>query len=174
MVRESCIDLLLNRRSIRRFKPKDISDEVIQKIIDIARYAPSAKNSQPWEFIIVKDIKLREKLASIHSGAAPVRHAAVAIVVVCDPMKSPTSYLLDCANATTYLMLAAHALGLGTVWIQSLRNTSEIRRILKIPEKKIPTAIVAIGWPNESPKPRPRRELKEITHLNYYGEPYVK
>ncbi len=68
-----------------------------------------------------------------------------------------------------YIMLAAHALGLGTVWIQSLRNVEEIQEILKLPEKLIPVAILAVGWPDESPNPKKRKELKEIVHLDRYG-----
>ena len=150
---EECIDLLLSRRSIRRFAREAVSDDLICRIVDVARYAPSAKNSQPWEFIVVKDPELKSRLADIHPHAQPIRQAAVAIAVICDPARSPTSYMLDCANATTYLLLAAHAVGLGAVWIQSLRNIDDVRRILKIPESKVPVAIVAVGRPAESPKP---------------------
>jgi len=174
LTEEYCTELLLGRRSIRRFKPEDVSDEILYRVIEIARYAPSARNSQPWEFIVVRDAELKEKLAGIHAGAKPLRQAPLAVVVVCDPRKSPVSYMLDCANAATYFLLAAHALGLGTLWIQALRNTDEIRELLKIPEGRVPVAIIAVGWPDESPEPRPRRELKEITHLNRYGEPYIK
>jgi len=155
---------------VRRFREEVVDDELILKVVDVARYAPSAKNSQPWEFIVVKDRGLKEALASIHPYAYPIRQAPVTIAVICDPSKSPVSYMLDCANATMYLLLAAHCLGLGAVWIQTLRNVDDVRRILRVPEGKVPTALVAIGWPAETPGARPRKELSEILFLNYYGE----
>ncbi len=87
MQRELRIDLLLSRMSVRRFMHEAVSDDVICRITDVAKYAPSAKNSQLWEFIVVKDSELRSKLASIHLHAQPIRQAAVAVVVICDPAK---------------------------------------------------------------------------------------
>ncbi|MCD6244347.1 MAG: nitroreductase family protein [Candidatus Korarchaeota archaeon] len=163
------LQFLVSRRSIRKFKDKPVPDDLILRILDAARFAPSAKNSQPWEFIIVKDRILKEKIGKIHKWASPLLGAPLAIVVACNREASPTSYLVDCANATMYIMLAAHALGLGTVWIQSLRNVEEIQELLKLPEKLIPVAILAVGWPDESPSPKRRKELKEIVHLDKYG-----
>ncbi|MGC9104501.1 MAG: nitroreductase family protein [Candidatus Methanodesulfokora sp.] len=170
---EECLKLLLGRRSIRVFEDKEVSDGLIKRILDVARYAPSAKNSQPWEFVVVRDEEVRRKLASIHRYAYPPQRAPVAIAVLCNPELSPDSYLVDCANATIYLMLAAHALGLGTVWIQSLRNVKEINEILGS-EGRIPVALIALGWPAEKPEARPRRELKEIVYINRYGERLIK
>ncbi|PNV78285.1 MAG: nitroreductase, partial [Thermoproteota archaeon] len=121
----------------------------------------------------VRDEEVRRKLASIHRYAYPLQRAPVAIAVLCNPELSPDSYLVDCANATIYLMLAAHALGLGTVWIQSLRNVKEINEILGS-EGRIPVALIALGWPAEKPEARPRRELKEIVYINRYGERLIK
>ncbi|MGC8932916.1 MAG: nitroreductase family protein [Candidatus Methanodesulfokora sp.] len=170
---EECLKFLLGRRSIRVFEDKEVSDELIKRILDVARYAPSAKNSQPWEFVVVRDEEVRRKLASIHRYAYPLQRAPVVIAVLCNPELSPDSYLVDCANATIYLMLAAHALGLGTVWIQSLRNVKEINEILGS-EGRIPVALIALGWPAEKPEARPRRELKEIVYINRYGERLIK
>lgn len=163
------LEFLKSRRSIRRFKPETPPRELILKAIETARFAPSARNSQPWRFIIVDDISLKEKLASIHISSQPIRNAPLVITVVCHVDESPTSYALDCANATLYLLLALHALGLGAVWIQALRNIEEIKNILGIPNNAIPVAIIAVGYPDESPPPRPRKPTEEITFLNKYG-----
>ncbi len=164
------IKLLMSRRSIRKFKREPVPEDLILRILDAARYAPSAKNSQPWSFIIIEDEMIKGKLGKIHRWASPLLRAPLAIVVACDREASPTSYLVDCANAVMYMMLAAHALGLGTVWIQSLRNIEEIREIIKLPDRLIPVAILAVGWPDESPSPRERRDLGEIVYLNEYGK----
>lgn len=163
------LEFLKSRRSIRRFKPEKPPMDLIMKAIDTARFAPSARNSQPWRFIIVDDSALKEKLASVHPAAMPLRNAPLGIVVVCHVDESPTSYALDCANATLYLLLAIHAVGLGAVWIQALRNIDEIRAILDIPERAIPVAIIAVGYPDESPPPKPRKPIDEIVFVNKYG-----
>jgi len=171
---KKCVEFLVTRRSVRRFKDAEASDELILRVLEVAKYAPSAKNSQPWEFIVIKDPELRRRLAGIHPYAAPIAGAPLAIAVICDPSKSPTSYAVDCANVATYLLLAAHAFGLGAVWIQTLRNIEEVRKILKVPASKVPIALIALGWPGEKPKLKPRKEVSEITYLNYYGVPFTR
>lgn len=163
------MDLLRTRRSIRKFKQVKPTRELLLKAIDVARFAPSARNTQPWRFIIIEDQTLKERLASLHPSARPLKDAPIGIVVVCHVDESPISYMLDCANATMYLLLALHALGLGAVWIQALRNIEEIRQIIEIPINAIPVAIVAVGYPDESPPLRSRRPLEEIVYFNRYG-----
>lgn len=166
---ENYLEFLRTRRSIRIFKPEPVSDELIMKILDVARFAPSAKNNQPWEFIVVKRKDILDQLSRIHRWAKPIARAPLAIVVICDKKLSPISYHVDCANAAIYIMLAAHALGLGTVWIQSLRNIEEIQKILSIPSNKVPIAIIPVGWPAEKPEPRPRKPLNKLVHENTYS-----
>jgi len=167
---EDKIDFLTSRRSIRKFKQEKIELEEVLKIIDAARFAPSARNSQPWRFIIITDELLKEKLSEIHQYAWPLKGAPLGIAVACDKSASPTSFMLDCANAAIYLMLAAHACGIGSVWIQTLRDTEEISSLLSLPENLVPIAILARGYPEDpSPPPKPRLEIEKITFLNKYG-----
>jgi nitroreductase len=170
---DNCLEFLKSRRSIRRFRRDSPPLDLILKAIDIARYAPSARNSQPWRFIVVNDPSLKNKLAEIHPWARPLKEAPIGVVVACHIDESPTSYMLDCANATIYLLLALHALGLGAVWIQALRNVEELRELLGIPNNAIPVAVIAIGYPDEKPEPRPRRPIDEVVFLNKYGSKFI-
>jgi len=167
------LNFLLTRRSIRKFKPDPISREVILKILDVARYAPSARNAQPWIFIVITDEKVKNELASVHSWTSPLKNAPLGIVIACNKDLSPHSYQVDCANVTMYVMLAAHALGLGSVWLQTLRNVSEIQKILNLPENYVPVSMLAIGYPDEKPTPRPRKNLNEITFKDRFNEPFI-
>ncbi|MCX8185115.1 MAG: nitroreductase family protein [Sulfolobales archaeon] len=169
---EDILEFLLTRRSIRQFKLESVPDDVVLKILNASRYAPSAGNRQPWIFVVVKDGKIKEKLAGIHAGSIPLLRAPIGIVVACDKNTSPFSYQVDCANAAVYVMLVAHALGLGTVWIQTLRNIEEIQKTLELPENYVPIAILALGYPAEKPQPRPRKPLEEIVYLDKYGNKY--
>ncbi len=166
---EECVKPLLERRSIRRFEDREVPDELLLKAIDIARYAPSARNSQPWHFIIIKDRSKLEELSELHVGASPLKNARAAIVVLADMEASPHSYIADGAIAATYLWLALHCLGLGAVWIQTLRNVEEVRHAVGAPGNYVPVAILAIGYPAEKPSPKPRKGLKEIVSLERFG-----
>ena len=166
---ECCIKILLKRRSIREYKNDIVPIEIILDAINIARYAPSAKNSQPWKFIIINDRRILNELSKLHFGAAPLRRCRLGIVVLADPRESPVSYIIDASLATLYLWLALECMDLGAVWIQTLRKQSEIRRILDVPEVYVPVSILAIGWPNEKPKPKYLKPVHEITFLNKYG-----
>ncbi len=163
------IEFLLSRRSIRKFKPEPIPKETLLKIVDVARYAPSARNSQPWEFIIITDKDTIKKLSKTRGLASkPLEGATAAIAVITDPSISPNTHMIDGACATMYILLAAHALGLGAVWINALDH-SEMKRILKIPENKFLLCIIALGYPDEKPEPKPRKPLEKLVHNETYG-----
>lgn len=165
---EDLMEFLRSRRSIRFFRPEPVPDEVLRGLIEVARFAPSAHNSQPWRFVVVRDRGKLEALARLHGGASLIRGVKQVVAVFADRRESPTSYLVDAANAAIYFQLAAHAAGLGTVWVQALRHTERIREILVAPEHAVPVAIIAVGYPAESPSPRPRKPVEDIVCLNEY------
>ena len=160
-VLEEGIRLLLERRSIRRFQPKPVPKQLIMRALDIARHAPSAKNRQPWTFIVVYDREKIEKMASAGRGASPLKEAPVAVAVVADPLTSPMTFLLDGSIASTYLWLALHAVGLGAVWVNSLRY-DEYHDILGVPRDKVIVSVFAVGFPAEQPPMRNRKPLDGI------------
>ncbi len=164
-----CIEALLTRRSIRRFRDEEVPLQRIIEAINVARYAPSAKNSQPWRFIVVKDPQLLRRLSELSIGARPLANASLAVVVIANKDESPTSYLVDGALAAMYFWLALHCMGLGAVWIQTLRRIEEINKLLDVPSNYVPVAIFAIGYPAEKPPARPRRPLEEIVFIDKYG-----
>ncbi len=169
---EDMLEFLLTRRSIRQFKPDPVPDDVLFKILGVARYAPSAGNKQPWVFVVVKDREVKEKLVSVRAGFSLLLNAPLGVVVACDKELAQVSYQVDCANAAMYVMLAAHALGLGTVWLQTLRDVEGVQKVVGLPENYVPVALIAMGYPAEKPQPKPRRPLDEITYLDSYGVKY--
>jgi len=169
MSENACIEPLLKRRSVRVYEDREVPMDLVLKVLDTARWAPSARNAQPWEFVVVNDRKILEELSRIHSGAGPLSKAPVAVIVLCDTNISPVTYQVDCANAALYIMLAAYCVGLGTVWINSLRNIEEVRKIIKAPSNKVPVAIIAIGYPAERPRIKPRKPLNQLVHIGVYG-----
>ena len=164
------------RRSVRAFTPEMVSEEEIMKIIDAARWAPSAGNIQPWEFVIVRRPEIKRGLSAAALNQTFIEEAPVVIVVCANENRSSWGYgergrtlycLQDTAAATQNMLLAAYALGLGTCWVGAFRE-EDVRRVLNIPRGVRPVAIVPVGHPAEKPRPRPRRSLREIVHYETF------
>jgi len=167
------IETIKTRRSIRRFKPTGISDRLINSLVDAARHAPSAGDTQPWEFIIVKDKNVKERLAQTHTWSDFVAGAPVCIVVLANEKISPNYFAIDVACATENLLLASHGLGLGACWVavyDPLNPNFEkyVRAVLNVPAHLRIIAIVPIGYPDEKVEPRKLRELDTIIHRDKY------
>ncbi|MEM2912049.1 MAG: nitroreductase family protein [Candidatus Bathyarchaeia archaeon] len=170
------LEAIKGRRSIRAFKNVDVSEETVERLIDAARWAPSAGNIQPWEFIIIRKHEIRRKLAEAALGQSFIEEAPVVIVVCADEVRSAQGYGLrgktlyciqDTAAAIQNLHLAAYATGLGTCWVGAFRE-DEVGKILKTPAGIRPVAIIPVGYPAETPSPRSRRPLKQIVHYETF------
>jgi nitroreductase len=162
----SCIDKILQRRSIRKYKKESISANVKEKIIEAGRQAPSASNKQPWHFIIVTDRVLKEKL-SIGKYAGFVKDADFVVVGVGLP--SEPGYqrwaVVDVTIALQNMVIAAEVQGVGSCWIGSF-DENEVKQLLGIPKEAIVVALMPFGIPDENPVQRPKKQLVEITHNN--------
>jgi len=164
------IDAILTRRSIRRYTDRPVADDAVTLLLRAAMAAPSAQNQQPWQFIVVRDRLLLEKMAEVSQYAKMLRHAQVAVVVCGDlrDERSPGFWVEDCAAATQNLLLAAHALGLGAVWIGVYPREERVGRLRDLfgpPDDVIPFAVVSIGYPAEDPGPADRFHPDRI-HLD--------
>ncbi|MGB9959958.1 MAG: nitroreductase family protein [Candidatus Bathyarchaeales archaeon] len=169
-------EAIKGRRSIRSFKKNEVPNDVVEKLIDAARWAPSAGNIQPWEFIVVRNPETRAKLASAALRQTFVEEAPVVIVICADENRALQGYgfrgkslfcIQDTAAAAQNIHLAAYSLGLGTCWVGSFRE-DEVAEILKIPEGIRPVAIIPVGYPAESPEPPNRRSISRIVHYEAF------
>ena len=149
------IQLIMTRTSIRAFQDRPISDETVEVLLKAATAAPSAKNSQPWAFVVVRDRALLEKLGNSLPNAKMTATAPVA-VVICGaldkalPGEAHDYWIQDTAAATENFLLAVHALGLGAVWT-GVHPISERILILKdtlhLPDGVEPFCLIPFGWP---------------------------
>jgi nitroreductase len=160
------LEAIRTRRSVRKYKKDLIPQEKIEKILEAGRWAPSANNSQPWEFIILTDPKVREELASVLTWGKFLAQATLGIAVIVDP-KASNHPIEDGAVATYSMLLATHALGIGGCWIDPSVNEERIKEILSVPKEKKPLSVISLGYPDEAPH-KGRKELKEITFTNKY------
>jgi len=165
-------EAIKGRRSIRAYTNREVTEENVKKLIDAARWAPSAGNVQPWEFIIVRKPETKHRLATAALNQTFIEEAPVVIVVCADEARSARAYgsrgstlycIQDTAAAIQNIHLTAYSLGLGTCWVGAFRETL-VRETLNLPPHLRPVAIIPVGYPAEKPAPRPRRSLDEITH----------
>lgn len=163
----ACIDKILTRRSIRKYKNKDIPEDILFKILEAGRLAPSAKNKQPWHFIVVKDLELKKKLSTGRWNTF-IKDSPVCIVGCGDTKISPKWYTIDVTIALQNMVLAASCLGIGSCWIGDFKE-DEVKELLKIPKHLRVVALITLGYPDEKPEPFGKRELKDIFSLNYFG-----
>jgi nitroreductase len=172
-----CIE---TRRTIRDFDKGDIPLEKLVQILDAGTDAPSAGNTQPWEFIVVTEKNVKENLYNAALGQNHLKQAAVLIVVLANRNRSSLRHgkrgkelysIQDTAACIQNMLLATHALGLGACWVGAF-DESEASSVLGIQDSEIrPVAIIAIGNPGYGEVKRPDRlELDKIVWAEKYGE----
>ena len=165
------MDALFSRRSIRKYTPEKITEEVFREILEAAMSAPSAGNQQSWHFIIINDRKILNEVPSFHPHSLMLREATAAILVCGDLQleKHIGYWVQDCSAATENLLLAIHAKGLGAVWLGIYpreERVAGLRKLLAIPDHVIPFSLIPVGYPAESKQPRPDRYNAQKIHHN--------
>ena len=210
------LDIIKKRRSIRRYKPDDVPDELLDKIMEAGRWSPSGDNAQPWRFIVVRDPEIKKKMGEIakegsarrftaeyHTGRMQERFESLkdpeklakafgklrsgevseflaeapVVIVVCahlDVWDVP----YDSAMATENMMLMATSLGLGTCCVvapvSDMRDDIKMMELLKVPHGYKIVCPLAVGYPDESPNPRPRLPLEDIVYYEGFDRGRVK
>ncbi len=154
------INIVLERRSCRVYRDRPVEEEVIHNLLRAGMYAPSAMNSQPWEFLVMQDAEKKEAVSELVSYWSPLKKAPLGILVMANTngyRANPEDFFVqDCASSTTCILLAAQAQGLGGVYMglyPQKDRISKVRKIYDIPEHIIPFSIVALGYPDKPAHP---------------------
>jgi coenzyme F420-0:L-glutamate ligase/coenzyme F420-1:gamma-L-glutamate ligase len=200
--------LIKSRRSIREFKPIKVPREVILTIMDLARWAPSAHNAQPWRLIVIDDEKVKRRLANemgkawlsdmCKDGVQKEKAEKIVklkswnritkspvVIIACltmenmpgyeDEGRQKAEYLMAVQSVAAYiqnLLLAAHHHGLGGCWICApLFCGDAVRRVLGLPKKLEPQAMIIMGYANEENQPPTRKSLDKICVFNFWPKP---
>lgn len=172
---DSKADIIFTRRSIRLYQAGPaISDDTIHFLLDAAMSAPTARNRQPWHFVVVTRKDLLEELSRLHPYAKMLASAAVAVLICGDThIEETESFIVQaCSAATQNLLLAAEASGLGAVWLgvhPRKERTDAIKDLFGIPANIIPVSLISIGYPAEE-KPRNANYRQSRVHLNGWTE----
>ena len=165
-------EAISHRYSVRSYKPTEVEEDKLIKILEAAKLSPSASNRQEWKFIVVRNKETKKKLAKAAFGQSFIGEAPVVIVACGTESKAIMScgqptHTVDVSIACAYLILQACELGLGTCWIGAFRQ-DEIKKILSVPEQAKVVAITPLGYPNQLPSPKYRKNLDQIVSYEKY------
>ena len=187
------MEAIKGRRSIRKYRTEPVPEEALKTVLEAARLAPSWSNTQCWRLIVVKNKDTKSKLADTLKGIKAGRtnpadeavRTAPVVIAACAELgvtgycrdesgenklatdKGEAWFMFDVALAMQNISLAAHSLGLGTVHT-GLLDAAEAARILGVPENVVVVELLPLGWPDEEPAARPRKEIKEFVFSEKY------
>ncbi len=176
------LEIIKERRSIRRYQPKEVPEDALGKILEAVQWSPSWANTQCWDLVLVKDPEIKKRLQETIGKGNPAKKSIIEapiIIAMCAKLKSSGYYkgevttkfgdwfMYDLGIATQSLCLMAHALGLGTV-VVGLFDHDRVADILKIPEGFEVVTLIPLGYPAATSKAPKRREISEFTHENTF------
>ena len=163
------MEAILTRRSIRRYTSERVSEELIKEILQAAMSAPSTGNGQPWHFVVIDDRKILQEVPKFHHYSSMLKEAPLAILVCVDRNVNQEGFLVqDGSAATENLLLAAHAKGLGAVWLGIYpleERIAGMREILALPDHILPLALISMGYPAEKASRKDRYKASRV-HKN--------
>jgi nitroreductase len=160
---QAALQLIHQRRSIRKFTDQPVAKEHIQVMLEAAMAAPSAHNRQHWHFIVVQERETLDRLSDVHRYAKMLKQATLCIAVCGDA--THTFWQQDCAAATQNILLAATGLGLGSVWLGIYPNpepVQAVRDLLQVPASHTPFCLIALGHPAEEKGPAQRFDPAKV------------
>ena len=164
----SAYDIMLQRRSVRKFTDQQVTDEQIDTLLKAAMAAPSACNKQPWEFYVIKNA---DTLKSIKGASLFTKMNSTLIIIVAGnthralPKPAQDFWVQDCSAATQNILLAATEMGLGACWcgVHPVKLFAQkVQKILNLPSYIIPMSMIQIGYPDQSPEPRTQYNEKYV------------
>lgn len=167
------LNSIYERKSVRKFTDKAIEKEKVDALLKAGMSAPSAKNKQPWGFIVIDDEKILHELGD-KLPYAKMLHTSTLAIVVCGKINDEASdlenqyWIQDCSAATQNILLAAHSLGLGAVWTLVYPGKTRMKNVydvLNLPENVVPLNVIPIGYPDENICPKDKFKQSNV-HYN--------
>ncbi len=166
-------EAIKTRRSVRGFTSEDVTDEIIEEILEAGRWAPSGLNNQAWRFIVVRNEETKVELSKLTRYGPTIKNAPVLIVVFLD-REHMYHYVKDIQSigaCIQNMLLAIHSLGLGGVWLgEILKNKEMVNKVLGAPESYELMAVVALGHPVKKTRRSDRKNLSELVFRERFAE----
>ncbi len=172
------IAFLQGLRAVRQFRPEPLPAAVLDDVLTVARWTGSARNEQPWEFVVVRDREMLRALAGLEGTAPHLAGAAAGIVLVmAGNPRRVVHEIYDEGRLSERIMLAAAAHGVGACigWFSD-EGIKDLKALLGIPEERLVRTALSLGYPDDTAAPRPsraqpgRKPLSELVHWERYGQ----
>ncbi|MFC1666468.1 nitroreductase family protein [Candidatus Omnitrophota bacterium] len=163
-------ECLKQRKSVREYSEKIVEKELIKKIIDAGRVAATARNEQPWEFVVTADKKILKEISAMCPNGPFIKDASHLITVF---SKDTKYYLEDCSASTQNMLLAIEALGLGGCWVAGDKKDyiGAIGKIFNVPETHKLVSMISVGYPKKSQGPKPKKNIGEVLRWETWKTP---
>lgn len=157
-----------NRKSVREYSDKEVKKELIEKIIDAGRLAATARNEQPWEFIVTSDKEVLKKICGMCPNGPFIKDVPHLVAVFSRDTKY---YIEDCSAATENILLAIEALGLGGCWIAGDKKdyAEDVRKIFNAPDGYKLVSMITVGYPKKEERPHAKKSLKDVLRWERYA-----
>lgn len=164
----TAIEIVLNRRSIRRYEKKEIPKEILDKILEAGRQAPSAANRQPVHFIVITNENLKKELSKGRYNKF-IQDAPLTIIGCANrgPILTRKWSVVDTTIALQNMVIAAWTMGIGSCWIGDFKE-KQVKELLKIPNMWKIVALITFGYPAEQPNSRKKKPMTEIVSFNNF------
>ena len=162
------LETIFNRKSVRKYTERPVEKEKLEPLVRAGMAAPSSRDRRPWEFVIVTDRDLLDKMGDGLPLARMLKETKQAIIVCGDTVKSENAWQLDCSAAAQNILLAAESMGLGAVWTAAYPYPERMKIIqdaLQLPEHILPLTVIPLGYPTGIEKPKDKYNKKQI-HYN--------
>lgn len=167
------MEAIMSRRSVREFTDEEVTDDLIGKIIEAGRWAPSGLNNQAWRFIVVRDAGTKEDISGRTHYGAIIKNAPVLIAVFLDmdSMYDRTKDVQSIGACIQNMLLAIHSIGLGGVWLgEILKKKEGVNKVLDVPDSYELMAVVALGHPVRKKRMSERKELTHLVFRERFGQ----
>lgn len=161
-------EVVRKRKSVREYSDKQVKREFIEKIIDAGRLAATARNEQPWEFVVTSDKKILKKICGMCPNGPFIKDASHLITVF---SKDTKYYIEDSSAATENMLLAIEALGLGGCWVAGDKKdyAEDIRKMFNAPSGYKLVSMITVGYPEKEEKPHQKRNLEDVLRWEKYA-----
>ncbi len=168
------MDAILGRRSIRKYTAEAVTETQVKQLLEAGMAAPSAGNQQPWHFVVIDDRAILDRVPDIHPYSQMIRESPVAILVCGNTEKLVYEHHWphDCSAATQNILLAAHALGLGSVWLGVYPDKARVggfAKLLGLPKNVVPFSLLPVGVPDEKKLPAQRYDEDRVHRNRWAG-----
>ncbi|MBN1871221.1 MAG: nitroreductase family protein [Candidatus Omnitrophica bacterium] len=167
------VDAISRRASVREYSGEYIDKDILKRLVDCGRMAPTARAVEPWEIVVITERGILKRLGEIATSGSFIKNAAACIVIYCQDTKY---YLEDGCAATENILIAASDAGLGSCWVAGDKKpyAPDVSRLLGVPTNYKLVSMISLGWPKEETRQVKKRTVDDVIHWEHFRQKGIK